>query len=375
MSHPAGPGERPLKKDAGNRSPCCMLAGLPADVPSTRASQGMPMSEEISTPRSVPPVVEHQPAAERDFSDLRREVIESRNLVIKTDNLLKNLHAELKQMGRQQELFEKRHMMTSVAADFRFGAQATLGAFSFARSEIRGAREESAANEGKVKQLTQEVETLRRTDGSRRDASEKAARAYDLLGSEKEGPGQTLAMDQALHADRQLLSRLEAKALDDRAAGMRAKMAQAALERGNAAFRRNDWTGAAQELTRYTELEPRVEDSMVWFRLGNALTQAKEHQRAIPALESFIKASGGTKTSQYAGYLLGTDYEETNNAEKARQSYERALGLYPGSEFSSMIRGRMKRLSGQKAAAQQPAAPAPAAPAAPPAAQAANPKL
>jgi tetratricopeptide (TPR) repeat protein len=333
----------------------------------------MSMSEEITAPRSVPPAVEH-PAAERDFSDLRREVIESRNLVIKTDNLLKNLHAELKQMGRKQELFEKRHMMTSVAAYFLFAALATLGAFSFARSEIRGAREESAANEGKAKQLAQEVETLRRADGQRRDASEKAARAFDLLGSEKEGPGQTLAMDQALHADRQLLSRLEAKALDDRAAGMKTKMAQAALERGNSAFRRNDWNAAAQELTRYIELEPRVEESMVWFRLGNALTQAKEHQRAIPALESFLKAAGGTKTAQYAGYLLGTDYEETNNAEKARQTYERSLGLFPGSEFASLIRGRLKRLSGQRAAAQQPpVSPAPAA--APPATQAANPKL
>src|SRR5207248_1602726 len=223
-------------------------------------SQGMQMSEEITPSRPMPtPTSEVQPFHEQGFADLRREVIESRNLVIKTDNLLKNLHAELKQMGRKQELFEKRHMMTSVAAYFLFAALATLGAFSFARSEIRGAREESAANEGKVKQLTQEVETLRRADGSRRDASEKAARAYDLLGSEKEGPGQTLAMDQALHADRQLLSRLEAKALDERTAGMRAKMAQAALERGNAAFHRNDWTGAAQELTRYIELEPRVE--------------------------------------------------------------------------------------------------------------------
>ena len=110
---------------------------------------------------------------------------------------------------------------------------------------------------------------------------------------------------------------------------------------------------------------------MVWFRLGNALTQAKEHQRAIPALESFIKASGGTKTSQYAGYLLGTDYEETNNAEKARQSYERALGLFPGSEFASLIRGRLKRLSAQKGAPQPAPTPAPA----PAAAQAANPKL
>src|SRR5438105_5700491 len=275
-----------------------MLAALLADVPSTRASQGMPMSEEISTPRSVPPVVEHPSAGERDLSDLRREVIESRNLVIKTDNLLKNLHAELKQMGRKQELFEKRHMMTSVAAYFLFAAIATLGAFTFARSEIRGAREESAANEGKVKQLTQEVETLRRSESFRKDASEKAARAYDLLGSEKEGPGLTLAMDQAMHLDRSQISRLEAKAIDDRAAGMKARIAQGALERGNSAFHRNDWATAAQELTRYTELEPNSEETMVWFRLGNALTQSKDFAKAIPPLERLIKSTGGTKTAQ-----------------------------------------------------------------------------
>jgi tetratricopeptide (TPR) repeat protein len=327
------------------------------------------MSEEMSVPRSVPPAVEHASSGERDLSDLRREVIESRNLVIKTDNLLKNLHAELKQMGRKQELFEKRHMTTSVAAYFLFATIATIGAFSFARSEIRGAREEATANEGKVKQLTQDLDAQRRIESSRRDASEKAARAFDLLGSEKEGPGQTLAMDQALHLDRQLLSRLEAKALDDRAAGMKTKMAQAALERGNAAFRRNDWNGASQELTRYVELEPRVEEPMVWFRLGNALTQAKEHQRAIPPLENFIKSTGGTKTAQYAGYLLGTNYEESGSADKAQKAYERALALYPSSEFSSLIRGRLKRLGALQASAQ------PATTAAPAAAQAANPKL
>jgi tetratricopeptide (TPR) repeat protein len=331
------------------------------------------MSEEIGPVRSTPPAVEPHTPGERDLEILRREVIESRNLVIKTDNLLKNLHAELKQMGRKQELFEKRHMTTSVAAYVLFATIATIGAFAFARSEIRGAREESVANEARANQLTKEVESVRRADSSRREASEKAARAYDLLGSEKEGPGQTLAMDQALHLDRQLLSRLEAKALDDRAAGLKATMARAALERGNAAFRRNDWSGTAQELTRYLELEPKNDEPMVWFRLGNALTQAKEHQRAIPALETFIKATGPTKTAQYAGYLLGTDYEETGNADKAQKAYERALGLFPSSEFSSMIRGRLKRLSGKPAPAQpvqaQPTQPAPAA-----SAQAANPK-
>src|SRR5881296_3449087 len=97
----------------------------------------MPMTDETSSSRSVPPHVESA-GRDGDLSTLRKELIEARNLVIKTDNLLKNLHAELKQMGRKQELFEKRHMMTSVAAYFLFAALATLGAFSFARSEIRG---------------------------------------------------------------------------------------------------------------------------------------------------------------------------------------------------------------------------------------------
>ena len=40
---------------------------------------------------------------DKGLDDIRREVIESRNLVIKTDNLLKNLHAELKVVGKRQE--------------------------------------------------------------------------------------------------------------------------------------------------------------------------------------------------------------------------------------------------------------------------------
>jgi tetratricopeptide (TPR) repeat protein len=320
------------------------------------------MSDEITPSRPPPSNPDVQTASERDLSDLRREVIESRNLVIKTDNLLKNLHAELKQMGRKQEMFERRHWMTSVVAYVLFAVLASAGAFGFARSEIRSAREEAAANDGKVKQLTQEVESLRKADGVRRDASEKAARAYDLLGSEKEGPGLTLAMEQALRLDRQQISRLEARAIDDRSAGLKVKMAQSALERGNAAFRRNDWQGTITELGRYVELEPKVEDGMIWFRLGNALTQSKEYAKAVAPLENYMKTAGTTKTAQYGGYLLGTAYEATGNTDKAKVAYERAAALYPGTDFATMIRNRLRRL-GVLTGTTPPAAAAQAAPA------------
>jgi cytochrome c-type biogenesis protein CcmH/NrfG len=73
----------------------------------------------------------------------------------------------------------------------------------------------------------------------------------------------------------------------------------------------------------------------------------------------FIKSSGGTKTAQYAGYLLGSAYEETGSADKAQKAYERALGLYPSSEFAPMIRTKVRHLTaatGGQAAAPQAAA-------------------
>ena len=50
------------------------------------------MSETNGTPRGQ----------DRDFAELKREIIESRNLIIKTDNLLKNLQAELKNVAKKK---------------------------------------------------------------------------------------------------------------------------------------------------------------------------------------------------------------------------------------------------------------------------------
>src|SRR4051812_41317733 len=179
------------------------------------------MSDETSSPRSVPPEASGQ---DGDISALRREVIEARNLVIKTDNLLKNLHAELKQMGRKHEEQEKRHWMTSVTAYIAMAVLAGAGAIAYARAEVRTAREEAQANEARAAALQKDAEKIKAADLVRRDASAKALHVYDLLGSEKEGPALNQAMTQALHLDRAQVSPLESKAIDDRAAGMKQKI-------------------------------------------------------------------------------------------------------------------------------------------------------
>ncbi len=253
------------------------------------------MSEETNAPRmsNPPPAEAAAPVSgTSEMASLRKEVIEARNLIIKTDNLLKNLHAEVKKLGDKHEEQENRHWMTSVTAYIVFALMAAVAAIAYARAEVRTARDEAQANEARAIALQKDAEKIKAADQTRRDASEKAMRVYELLGSEREGPGLNQAMAQALHLDRGQLSALETRAIDDRAAGLKLKIAE-----------------------------------------------------AIAPLESFLKSAGGTKTAQYAGLLLGQAYEEINNPTRAREVYERAERLYPGSEFAPMIRNRLHKLS------------------------------
>src|SRR3954468_6791187 len=301
------------------------------------------MSDESNAPRSIShpePVLQ-----DGDISLLRKEVIEARNLVIKTDNLLKNLHAELKQMGRKHEEQEKRHWMTSVTAYIGFTVIAGVGAIAFANAEVRTARSDAQANEARAAALQKDAEKIKASEQTRRETSERALRVYELLGSEKDGPGLNQAMTQAMHLDRNQMSALEAKAIDDRAAGMKRQLAEAARSSGESAYRRQDWKAASQDLGRYVELEPKVSDGMIWFHLGSARIQTREFQTAVQPLENFLKSTGGTKTAQYAGLLLGQAYEEVGNPARAREVYERALSLYPGSDFATQLRNRLRRLS------------------------------
>ena len=127
------------------------------------------MSDETSSPRSSLPPPESV-GQDGDISALRREVIEARNLVIKTDNLLKNLHAELKQMGRKHEEQEKRHWMTSVAAYIGFVVLAAAGAIAYANAEVHTARSDAQANEARAAALQKDVEKIKLSEQTRREA-------------------------------------------------------------------------------------------------------------------------------------------------------------------------------------------------------------
>lgn len=299
------------------------------------------MSEETSTARisAAPPPVES--ASEGELAALRKEVIEARNLVIKTDNLLKNLHAEVKTVGKRQEEFQKRQWISSAVAYALFAILCTGGAIMISSARTATANQERERLQSETKTLAAQLEQQKGDAAAQAAAQRSAAEVYKKM-SDASGEDRLKGVDLLVKLDTARLSFLERKALDDRSQLLRNELGQAAFERGKSAFRKNDMQTTVQELSRFVALNPQSQDALdASYFLGTALNMLKKHEQAIPHLSRFVNEDKKSKTRDYAMLLLAQSYEQAGQLDKAAETARDALATYPNTQFASQLRGRL----------------------------------
>ncbi len=300
----------------------------------------------------------------KELTEIRKEVIEARNLVIKTDNLLKNLHAEVKAVGKRHEDFQRRQWISSGVAYALFAILAVGGAFMVTRASTSTADAERERLEKSVADLTSQLEKQRAELSANQSAQRAAADVYKLM-TTLPGDERLKGIDALVKLDTSRLSALERQALNDRAVLLRKEIGDSALERGKAAFRRNDMKGAAEDLSRFMAMNPPdadVQDAA--FFLGAAYNAIGQHDKAVPLLARFVESDKKSKTRDYAMVLLAQSYQETNQAEKALATIRDAIGTYPASQYLGAMKARLNSAKRQLGLTDGSAAPAPAAPAA-----------
>lgn len=312
---------------------------------------------------------------EKELTEIRKEVIEARNLVIKTDNLLKNLHAEVKAVGKRHEDFQRRQWISSGVAYALFAILAVGGAFMVANAKNSTAGAERDRLEKSVTDLSSQLEKQRAELAANQSAQRAAADVYKLM-TTLPGDERLKGIDALVKLDTSRLSALERQALNDRAVLLRKEIGDSALERGKAAFRRNDMKAAAEDLSRFMAMNPTEEEALdASFFLGAAYNSINQHDKAWPLLARFVDGDKRSKTRDYAMVLLAQSYQETNQLDKALAIIRDAIGNYPASQYQGAMKARLnsaKRQAGltTDSAAPAPGAPAPAAPAPAPAAPA-----
>lgn len=298
--------------------------------------------------------------SDKALEEIKREVIEGRNLVIKTDNQLKTLHAELKLVGKRQEDFQKRQWISSAVAYAVFAALCVAGAIAISNARTATAGADKDRLEKQAKDLQATIDQLKAADAQLAANERIASETYRLM-SQGQGDERLKGVDAWAKLDKSKLSPFAKTVLADRETLLRKEVGAQFLERGKTAFRKQDYATAATELTRFMAMNPVEDDAAEGaYFLGNALIQTKKPDEAVPHLQRFIAYDKKAKNRDFAMLMLVQAYDATQQRDKAVELSREAISTYPASEFAGSFRSRLSRKDPPAAAPAPAAEPAPA---------------
>jgi len=121
----------------------------------------------------------------RDVDDevrqIRKEIVESRGLVIKTNNLVNALGADIKSIAKRQEGYERRLNWNSGVAIAVIGILSFVGLKLYFDAQTAGLRSQTVEAETSAEELRRDLEDEVRRSSDRGVAAAKAAKYYDLI--------------------------------------------------------------------------------------------------------------------------------------------------------------------------------------------------
>jgi TolA-binding protein len=300
----------------------------------------------------------------KSLEEIRREVVEARNMTIKTDNALKSLHAELKVVSGQQAEFQKRTWFSTGAAYLGFLGVCVAGTVVLSGARAASATDQKQRLEAQVGELTAQLDKQKAEAAAVEKAEKAAADVYKMM-TTLPGEERLKGVEALAKLDLTRLSPLTQKALQDRATLLRKEVGASVLERGKTAFRRSDWPETIEQLGRFLAMNPTEEDALdASFFLGNAYFQSRKYEDALKPLTRFVEGDKKARTRDFALIMLMQSHDMLGNKDKATEYAKEGWQTYPASEFRMQFINRLQRAT-QPAAPVAAPAPTPAAPATP----------
>lgn len=306
----------------------------------------------------------------RELAGLRKEIYEARALIIKTDNLLKTFHLELKGVAAKQATYERRHFMGHVAAYVVIGVIAAGSALLYGRLAGQSAREQAVVMLVEARSKLERAESAEQqaaaTLAARDKATAEASTAYDLLVS-GDPAKQKQGLERVASIPPANLPQFARKVLETTEGSLRRASAVQAYEAGMADYRRGSTQAALEALERFSGHAARLpqdwgvkERKLVAYNLGAIYNQMGRHEQAAKALRDYLEKGGPGENTGYAYLLLGDSLQALGRVDEARKAFSAGSQVSGTGNTGAALRRRLAELSGQQQAAQQPAMQQPA---------------
>jgi TolA-binding protein len=268
---------------------------------------------------------------DEELSEIKREIIESRGLVIKTNNLTNALSADIKSIAKRQQSYERRLSWNSATAYIVF-VLVVFTALKFAWDArvdaIKAETEQKSADNDRLKK---EVRDTQKRDEDRARAEAKAAQYYDLV-----RVGKRVDLVEGYDAIRkEPLSKAEQAVFADAVEKARNELAGQLYQQGQDKTRVMRWQEAA---TAFEESLKYKEDSSiapsVRLALSSAYRRLNRQKEAIPILAQLSETSLDKEVQDDALYLLAWCQMDLEAWNDAKNTWRALIHRFPDSHYT-----------------------------------------
>jgi TolA-binding protein len=269
---------------------------------------------------------------DEELRDIKREIIESRGLVIKTNNLTNALSADVKSIAKRQQTYERRISWNSATAYVVFVviAFATLKFAWDARVDAIKAETEQKTSDND--RLRKEAREAQKREEDRDHAEAKAAQFYELVRQ-----GKRVDLVEGYESiKREPITRTEQELFADAAEKARGELAEIFYEQGLEKVRVQRWQEAAtsfEDSLKYKD-EP-SSAARVKLALARAYRHLSRQKDAVPLLEAISESAIDKEEQDDALDELAWCEMELESWNDAKNTWRTLLRRFPDSHFAA----------------------------------------
>lgn len=303
--------------------------------------------------------------ADEEIREIKKEIIESRGLTIKTNNLVSALGADIKSIAKRQAGYERRFTWNSWVVYAIIAALSFAGLKLASDARIGEIGSEVATLEARVQELETDLSEETRRASERAASATKAERFYELIREQRRAQVVSGYPDIA----REQLSPAEA-------AFFQATYRQFRLDLSLSAYREGLQLIGAK---RYKDALPKFEKSLelqadaphapaVRYEIAAALRKLSRPTEAIVYARQVVEQQKDTSLHPDAWWVIAKGAQAERDLDTARDALKTLIRKWPRSSLAKDARPLLRDLTRQAILGRKSAPAAAPAPASPPAA-------
>ncbi len=278
---------------------------------------------------------------DEELREIKREIIESRGLVIKTNNLTNALSADIKSIAKRQQTYERRISWNSATAYIVFVVvvfAALKLAWDARVDQIKAETEQRAQDNDRLRKEAREA--LKR-DEDRSRAESRAAQFYDLIRSGKRAE----VVEQWEQVKKEPLSKAEMAMFSDGVERAKNDLAAQLYQQGMDKVRVQRWQEAAsafEESLRYKDdsaIAPAVR-----LGLADSYRHLNRQREAIPILTTLAENAVDKEVHDDALSMLAWCQMDVQAWNDAKNTWRTLIRRFPESRFAAEAKMQLAQL-------------------------------